>query len=106
MQTRTTIAVIDHNMSQNRGQKVDSEGQSVFRTAFSKATRRWVAKPVYHAKTNVWVRCMINMCVWQKENMTLPKIDVKKQGNIAPLPAPLKSEFVQNLVSRFKKSCY
>ena len=34
MQARTTIAVIDHNLSQNRGQKLDKSGQPVYRTAF------------------------------------------------------------------------
>ena len=45
---------------------------------------------------------MMKMCVLQKEEMIFPKIVTKNQGNIAPIPAPVKSELVQNLISRFK----
>jgi hypothetical protein len=30
MDARTTLAVIDHNLSQNRGQKIDAQGQGLF----------------------------------------------------------------------------
>jgi hypothetical protein len=43
---------------------------------------------------------MMKMCVLQKEEMIFPKIVTKNQGNIAPIPAPVKSESyfeIQNL---------
>jgi hypothetical protein len=101
MDARTKLAVIDHNLSQNRGQKIDAQGQSVYKTAYSKGTGKWVAKPVYK-KVLKWVSTMMKMCVLQKEEMIFPKIVTKIQGNIAPIPAPVKSELVQNLISRFK----
>ena len=42
-----------------------------------------------------------NVCPAERE-MIFPKIVTKIQGNIAPIPAPVKSELVQNLISRFK----
>jgi hypothetical protein len=38
MDARTTLAVIDHNLSQNRGQKIDAQGQGVYKTSYSKGT--------------------------------------------------------------------
>ena len=48
MDARTKLAVIDHNLSQNRGQKIDAQGQGVYKTAYSKGKGKWVAKPVYN----------------------------------------------------------
>jgi hypothetical protein len=55
MDARTTLAVIDHNLSQNRGQQIDAQGQGVYKTAYSKGTGKWVAKPVYNQKFYKWV---------------------------------------------------
>ena len=97
MDARTTLAVIDHNLSQSRGQKIDVQGQGVYKTAYSKGTGKQVAKPVYIKKSYKWVITMMKMCVLQKEEMIFPKIVTKNQGNIAPIP-----ELVHNLISRFK----
>ena len=102
MDARTKLAVIDHNLSQNRGQKIDAQGQGVYKTAYSKGKGKWVAKPVYNKKSYKWVSTMMKMCVLQKEEMIFPKIYSKNRGNIAPIPAPVKSELVQNFISRFK----
>jgi hypothetical protein len=102
MDARTTLAVIDHNLSQSRGQKIDVQGQGVYKTAYSKGTGKWVVKPVYNKKSYKWVSTMMTLCVLQKEEMIFPKIVTKNQGNIAPIPAPVKSELVHNLISRFK----
>ena len=45
---------------------------------------------------------MMKMCVLQKKEMIFPNIYTKNRGNIAPIPAPVKSELVQNCISRFK----
>ena len=74
MDARTTLAVIDHNLSQNRGQKIDAQGQGVYKTAYSKETVKWVAKPVYNKKSYKWVSTMMTLCVLQKEEMIFPKI--------------------------------
>jgi hypothetical protein len=37
----------DHNLSQNRGQQIDAQGQGVYKTAYSKGTGKWVAKPCH-----------------------------------------------------------
>jgi hypothetical protein len=40
---------------QRRGQKIDVQGQGVYKTAYSKGTGKWVAKPVYNKKFYKWV---------------------------------------------------
>ena len=54
-------------LSQNRGQKIDAQGQGVYKMAYSKGTGKWVAKPVYNKMSCKWVSTMMKMCVLQKE---------------------------------------
>jgi hypothetical protein len=58
---------------ENQGQKIDAQGQGVYKTAYSKGTGKWVAKPVYIKKSYKWVITMMKMCVLQKEEMIFPK---------------------------------
>lgn len=55
MYTRTALAVIDHNLNQNRGQKISNDGQALYKVVFPKATAHWVAKPVYNDKSYRYV---------------------------------------------------
>ena len=73
---RTAIAVIDHNMSQNRGQKVDEHGIGVYKTAYSKVVSNWVAKPVYNPKLYKWVPVLMKLCIMQKQTMAIPVMQV------------------------------
>ena len=104
MNCRTAIAVIDHNMSQNRPQIVDKQGRPVFKHQYSKGSSQWVQKAVYTPKVYQWVPVMMKMCVTQKENMLLPPVPVKPRGNVAPIPAPPRDEMMSNLISRFRKA--
>ena len=104
MNCRTAIAVIDHNMSQNRPQKVDSQGNPVFKHQYSKGSSQWVQKAMYTPKVYQWVPVMMKMCVSQKENMLLSPVPVKPRGNIAPVPAPPRDDMMSNLISRFRKA--
>jgi hypothetical protein len=104
MNTRTALAIIDHNMSQDRAQKTKSCGEKVYRSVFSKLTGEWVAKPVYDKKNYDWIEDLMVKVVLQKETNLLPPTKLKTKGNIAPKPAPPKSELVGKLKSRFSKT--
>ena len=101
---RTTIAVIDHNMGLNRGHKLDKDGRLLYKHVYSKVTSNWTPKAVYNPKNYLWVPMLMKMCIFQKATMTLPPVEVKERGNIAPIPAPPKSEMIEKLMSRFKKA--
>jgi hypothetical protein len=103
MYTRTALAVIDHNMSRNRYQKENASGEKVFKTVYSKITGDWTAKPVYIQKDYQWVKPLMEKVLIQKQKSILPPTTLKKKGNIAPFPAPAKTELVQRLKSRFIK---
>lgn len=104
MWTRTALAVIDHNLNQNRGQKVNKDGEKAYKLVCPKATGQWVAKPVFNNKNYQWVFAMIENVLVQKETMTLPVKERAQEGNIAPLPVPSKSALIQKHFSRFEKS--
>ena len=104
MHCRTTIAVIDHNMGLNRGHKLDKDGRLLYKQVYSKVTSNWTPKAVYNPKNYLWVPMLMKMCIFQKATMTLPPVQVKERGNIAPIPAPPKSEMIEKLMSRFKKA--
>lgn len=103
MYTRTALAVIDHNLNQNRGQKISNDGQALYKVVFPKATAHWVAKPVYNDKSYRWVSAIMQLVLMQKINHVLPIKERSKEGNIAPVPAPFKLELIRNLFSWFEK---
>jgi hypothetical protein len=80
MDARTTLAVIDHNLSQNRGQKIDAQGQGVYKTAYSKGTRKWVAKPVYNKKFRQSTYTL-HVYFGEKNPILLPKIFSRISAN-------------------------
>ena len=102
MVARTALAVIDHNMSRNRLQATNKKGEKQFRLVCPKATSEWVVKPVYEAKSYDWVYAMLKKVVSEKECRTLSPVQVSRKGNIARTPAPLKSDVILKLSSRFK----
>lgn len=104
MWTRTALAAMDHNFSQNRGHKINKDGEKAYKLVCPKATGKWIAKPIYNAKSYQWVYAMMENVLVQKETMALIVKKRDDEGNIAPVPKPSKSELVMNLCSRFKKS--
>ncbi|VDI24237.1 Hypothetical predicted protein [Mytilus galloprovincialis] len=98
MVTRTTLAVIDHNLNQNRDHKINKNGEKAYKLVCPKATGQWVVKPVFKNKTYQWVYAMM-------ENvLVLPVQKRQNVGNITPRPAPQKTELIHKFFSRFDKT--
>ena len=62
MNCRTAIAVIDHNMSQNRPQKVDSQGNPVFNTSTRRVQANGCKRQCTHPRCTsgyqLWWKCV------------------------------------------------
>ena len=104
MNARTALAVIDHNMSRDRIQMTNKKGEKMFKLVCTKANAQWVVKPRYERKTYDWVSAMMVRVVKEKKERTISPLKVTKMRNIAPTPAPPKSELIASLASRFSKS--
>ena len=104
MVTRTTLAVIDHNLNQNRDHKINKNGEKAYKLVCPKATGQWVVKPVFKNKTYQWVYAMMENVLVQKDTLVLPVQKRQNEGNIAPRPAPQKTELIHNFFSRFDKT--
>jgi hypothetical protein len=72
MYKRTALSVIDHNLNQNGGQKVNSNGEKVYKIVFPKATAHRLAKPVYNDESYEWVSAIMQIVLMQKVNPVLP----------------------------------
>ena len=92
MWTRTALAVIDHNLNQNRDQKVNKDGEKAYKLVCPKATGQWVVKPIFKDKSYQWVFAMMENFLVQKDTFVLPVKERQNEGNIAPLPAPSKTD--------------
>ena len=103
MNARTALAVIDHNMSRDKIQLTNRKGEKMFKIVCTKANSQWVVKPRYESKTYDWVLAMMKKLVDEKQERTLSPVRVTKMGNIAPTPAPPKSQLIGSLLSRFSK---
>ena len=103
MNARTALAVIDHNMSRDRIQLTNRKGEKMFKIVCTKANSQWVVKPRYESKKYDWVLAMMKKLVDEKQERTLSPVRVTKMGNIAPTPAPPKSQLIGSLLSRFSK---
>ncbi|CAG2187304.1 unnamed protein product [Mytilus edulis] len=67
MVTRTTLAVIDHNLNQNRDHKINKNGEKAYKLVCPKATGQWVVKPVFKNKTYQWVYAIMENVLVQKD---------------------------------------
>lgn len=102
MSARTALAVLDHNFNAEREQKVTSDGKPCFKVAYTKASAKWVAKPIYASKSYDHVSDMLHSVITQQETHFLePVANSNKCHNIAPVPAPPKDELVARRISRF-----
>uniref|UniRef100_A0A8W8LPB4 THAP-type domain-containing protein n=1 Tax=Magallana gigas TaxID=29159 RepID=A0A8W8LPB4_MAGGI len=104
MNCRTAIAIIDHNMSQNRDKKVDMHGIGVYKTEFSKVVPNMEAKPVNNSKLYKWVAVLMKLCLLQSQTMAIPieTVTARSKGNIASVQPQKKADIVSKLRSRFK----
>uniref|UniRef100_A0A8W8LIB8 THAP-type domain-containing protein n=1 Tax=Magallana gigas TaxID=29159 RepID=A0A8W8LIB8_MAGGI len=104
MNCRTAIAIIDHNMSQNRDKKVDMHGIGVYKTEFSKVVPNMEAKPVTNSKLYKWVAVLMKLCLLQSQTMAIPieTVTARSKGNIASVQPQKKADIVSKLRSRFK----
>lgn len=96
MQARTQLAVIDHNAN---------TGRSHANVVFSKASKKWVAKPIYEPKQYDFVYSLLMDTVSVKlgESLAVQPQPRDLPSNIAKTPKPIKEELVAQLKSRFSK---
>lgn len=79
-----------------------SDGKPCFKVAYTKASAKWVAKPIYASKSYDHVSDMLHSVITQQETHFLePVANSNKCHNIAPVPAPPKDELVARRISRF-----
>jgi hypothetical protein len=104
MCARTALAVLDHNNNTERPQKLTRTGEPCFKVAYTKTTSKWVAKPVYSAKTYDFAFEMLDSVVVQQECKSLQPVAFSREWrNIAPVPPPVKSDLLARRVSRFAR---
>jgi hypothetical protein len=101
MIARTALAVLDHNNSTGREQKVDSSGEPCYRHVFPKSSAKWVAKPLYEEKTYKHVWDILHKVVEQQRGHQLSLIIPTHPQNIASIPMPPKHELLLRQHSRF-----
>lgn len=102
MTARTALAVLDHNNNVDRQQQVTSDGVPRVKTVYSKVSRKWVVKPIYECKTYDYISDLLNSVVDQQETHSLEPVSTSSHcQNIAPIPAPSKSELLSRHCSRF-----
>ena len=76
MLARVELAALDHNANSGREKAsvkkpnyvIAQEGNLQYRTAFSKQTKQWIVKPIYKAKSNDYVKPMMEATVQRKLN--------------------------------------
>ncbi|KAK2177520.1 hypothetical protein NP493_584g00011 [Ridgeia piscesae] len=74
MLARTALAALDHNSNVGRSQarvrkpnaQSTEEGDLMYRCAFSKQTKQWVAKPIYTEKKYDYIKPMMEAAVQRK----------------------------------------
>ena len=101
MLARTTLAVLDHNHNTGRKQKTTADGDLRYKLVFTKASAKWVAKPIYENKTYEHVWHLMNGVVEQQERHLLAPVESSHLQNIAPVPASPKQEMISKHLSRF-----
>lgn len=107
MVARTQLAALDNNFNIGRGQKSDSTGQPLFAQLCPKTTGRWTVRKLYAPKNYHFRKQMLTMAINMRisEDSFVTKHQQKQSAlpkNIAPVPAPDKSDLVEAHVSRFK----
>ncbi|XP_071851737.1 uncharacterized protein [Apostichopus japonicus] len=110
MLARTQLAIIDHNENSGRQQAVvrkgHKKGQKRYNVVFSKASKKWVIKPIYEAKEYSFIYDLLMNAVAMKIGHlhVLPPVKKDLPQNIARVPKPSKAELVNTLKARFGKS--
>ena len=108
MVPRTQLAILDHNNNVGRPQTVDDDGGGRYKIVFPKATKCWVAKPIYEPKSYLYRRELLSEIIALREKKTT----ILNTYKVEPLPAPIasritsvkrpeKSKIIKKRISRF-----
>ena len=109
MTARLELAALDHNANVGREQakikKANTASAEVgdlrYRTAYSKQTKQWVAKPIYIAKNYDYLEPIMEAVVQRKMVGETGKPYKPTCPNIAPVPKPAKHDLVATHRTRF-----
>ena len=63
MVARTQLAILDHNNNVGRPQTVDDDGEGRYKIVFPKATKCWIAKPIYESKSYLYRRELLSAVI-------------------------------------------
>lgn len=104
MNCRAAIAVIDHNMFQNREKKVDEHRIDVYKTAYSKEVPSMETKPVYNPKLYKWVAVLMKFCILQSQTMAVPvgQVSARSTRVIASVQPRNRADLVSKLKAKLK----
>ena len=99
----TELAILDHNYNIEREQATTSEDILQYKLEFSKATKRWVAKPVKETKSYAHLHDMLELLVdlTFQEQQDLDTSELNLPSNIAKVPRPNKQDVINQQMSRF-----
>ena len=106
MLTKSQLAIMDFNEGSNLEQAKTEKGEKRYNVQFSKVTKNWSSKPVKKEKNRSYLHQMIKEtieCASKNECLERPVI-TNLPKNIASVPKPEKSLFIQNQISRFGKT--
>lgn len=112
MQSRTQLAIIDHNFNTGREQAVVKTkksgrvGQKRYSLAYSKATKKYTVKPVYERKSYDFAfKLMENVILHKLGKLDVAPVQLRDlPRRISSLEKPDKDEAVKSFKSRFGKA--
>lgn len=111
MQSRTQLAIIDHNCNTGREQAVvkkkkSDQGEKRYTLAYSKATKKYVVKPVYEKKSYDFAfKLMKNVVLHKMGKLDVDPLQMRDlPKRISSLEKPDKDDAIKSFKSRFSKA--
>ena len=104
MNAKMQLSILDYNNNVGRIQEKSSDGEEKFRYMYPKATKDWIAKPIFAKKNSSWrINILVNALDRVRTGISQelkPPTSVPK--NIAKQPCPEQDVLRQHASARRK----